>query len=126
MTSNKSVLILQLRVEDATSDSEYACILKYGGLQVEDTCRMRIEKSGIPDGLNPNDYAAIIVGGSPFDISTPQDKKSEIQKKIETDFNKFFAQVVTHDIPFLGACSCLLYTSPSPRDRQKSRMPSSA
>ena len=25
-----------------------------------------------------------------------------------------------------GANSCLLYTSPSPRDRQKSRMPSSA
>ena len=24
------------------------------------------------------------------------------------------------------ACGCLLYTSPSPRDRQKSRMPSSA
>ena len=24
------------------------------------------------------------------------------------------------------ACTCLLYTSPSPRDRQKSRMPSSA
>ena len=23
-------------------------------------------------------------------------------------------------------CNCLLYTSPSPRDRQKSRMPSSA
>ena len=27
---------------------------------------------------------------------------------------------------FDGSCSCLLYTSPSPRDRQKSRMPSSA
>ena len=28
---------------------------------------------------------------------------------------------------FLGMCTfCLLYTSPSPRDRQKSRMPSSA
>ena len=26
----------------------------------------------------------------------------------------------------LGHCRCLLYTSPSPRDRQKSRMPSSA
>ena len=25
-----------------------------------------------------------------------------------------------------GQCTCLLYTSPSPRDRQKSRMPSSA
>ena len=35
------------------------------------------------------------------------------------------------DPPFLGHAlgrniSCLLYTSPSPRDRQKSRMPSSA
>ena len=29
----------------------------------------------------------------------------------------------THTVPFL---CCLLYTSPSPRDRQKSRMPSSA
>ena len=26
----------------------------------------------------------------------------------------------------VGAGTCLLYTSPSPRDRQKSRMPSSA
>ena len=28
--------------------------------------------------------------------------------------------------PHLHSVSCLLYTSPSPRDRQKSRMPSSA
>ena len=28
--------------------------------------------------------------------------------------------------PKLICCACLLYTSPSPRDRQKSRMPSSA
>ena len=28
--------------------------------------------------------------------------------------------------PFTGQYTCLLYTSPSPRDRQKSRMPSSA
>ena len=32
-----------------------------------------------------------------------------------------------NQIPFeVNALSCLLYTSPSPRDRQKSRMPSSA
>ena len=29
-------------------------------------------------------------------------------------------------IPAYNPTSCLLYTSPSPRDRQKSRMPSSA
>ena len=30
------------------------------------------------------------------------------------------------ELIMLGAYTCLLYTSPSPRDRQKSRMPSSA
>ena len=30
------------------------------------------------------------------------------------------------DDAVIGAGTCLLYTSPSPRDRQKSRMPSSA
>ena len=29
-------------------------------------------------------------------------------------------------VPFISGMTCLLYTSPSPRDRQKSRMPSSA
>ena len=105
MTSNNPILILQLRPEDATADSEYACLLKYGGLHPSDTHRIRIEQSGIPDDLNPDDYSAIIVGGSPFDISTPEDEKSDIQKKIEADFQKLLKHVVSNDMPFLGACS---------------------
>ncbi len=105
MTAIHPILILQLRPEDSTSDSEYACFLKYGELQPEDTCRVRIEENGIPDDLNLDNYSAIIVGGSPFDISTPEDQKSAIQKKIEADFNKLLGQVVARDFPFLGACS---------------------
>jgi GMP synthase (glutamine-hydrolysing) len=105
MAARKPVLILQLRPEDNTSYSEYACILKYGGLQTVDTCRKRIEQQGIPDNLNPEEYSAIIVGGSPFDISTPEDRKSGIQKKIEADFNRLLEQVIALDLPFLGACS---------------------
>jgi len=105
MTAVKPILILQLRPEDATSDSEYASFLKYGGMHSEDTCRIRIEQHGIPDNLNLDEYAAIIVGGSPFDISTPQDRKSTIQIKIESDFKQLLQQVVTRDFPFLGACS---------------------
>jgi GMP synthase (glutamine-hydrolysing) len=105
MSATPPVLILQLRPEDATSDSEYACLLKYGDLRAGDTHRIRIEQSGIPNDLDPGSYSAIIVGGSPFDISTPQDKKSHIQNRIEADFNKLLEQVVTRDIPFFGACS---------------------
>jgi GMP synthase (glutamine-hydrolysing) len=105
MTITKPVLILQLRPENITADSEYACILKYGQLKAEDTRRIRIEKIGIPSNIDLDDYSMIIVGGSPFDISTPENKKSGIQKKIEADFNRLLEQVVSRDFPFLGACS---------------------
>ena len=101
----KPFLIMQLRPEDDTSDNEYAAILKYGGLDAKDTRRLRIEKNGIPDDLILDQYSGIIVGGSPFDISTPEQDKSAIQKKIERDFNRLFDLIVPNDIPFLGACS---------------------
>ena len=103
MTANKPVLILQLRPEDVTSDSEYQAFLKYGELTEADTKRLRIENNGIPEELSISDYSAIIVGGSPFDISDKN--KSSIQQKIEADFNRLLKQVIERDFPFLGACS---------------------
>jgi GMP synthase (glutamine-hydrolysing) len=105
MNENKPVLIIQLRPEDDTSDNEYLTILKYGELSEEQTKRLRIEKNGIPDDLSIDDYSAIIVGGSPFDISTPTEQKPVIQHKIEADFKQLLSQVIEHDFPFLGACS---------------------
>ena len=52
---------------------------------------------------------------SPFELLT------EIEKGIRPDI--LFLDVV---MPGQNGMDCLLYTSPSPRDRQKSRMPSSA
>lgn len=46
---------------------------------------MRLEKNGIPDELELDQYSGIIVAGSPFDISTPEQDKSAIQKEIEAD-----------------------------------------
>jgi GMP synthase (glutamine-hydrolysing) len=102
--STKPVLILQLRPEDETSDNEFQAFLKYGGLKKKQTRRVRIEQGGIPS-LVLDDYSAIIVGGSPFDISTPQEEKSSIQKTIEKNFNQLFDDVLARDFPFLGACS---------------------
>jgi GMP synthase (glutamine-hydrolysing) len=102
---SKPLLIFQLRPEDDTSDNEFAAILKYGGLQPAEVRRMRIEQQGIPEDLELKHYAGVIVGGSPFDISTPEAEKSAIQKKIEQDFIRLFDDIVTSDFPFLGACS---------------------
>ena len=48
------------------------------------------------------------------------DSFNEIKSKVENAIQK------SYDSGFSDGYTCLLYTSPSPRDRQKSRMPSSA
>ncbi|WP_424946958.1 glutamine amidotransferase [Candidatus Spongiihabitans sp.] len=100
----KPFLIIQLRPEDETANSEFEAILRYGGLRQNEVIRARVERNGLPD-LSLDDYAAIIVGGSPLDVSAPEYQKSAIQKKIEADFMNLFEGVVAADFPFLGACS---------------------
>ena len=53
-----------------------------------------------------------------FDVSK---KMLEIAKDKNLKTIENLDDLITHDVE-----TCLLYTSPSPRDRQKSRMPSSA
>lgn len=105
MNLSRPFLILQIRPEDDTAENEFAAILKYGSLEEQDVQRIRIEKNGIPENLPLERYSAVIVGGSPFDISTPEPDKSAIQKKIEQDFHRLFDAIVAYDFPFLGACS---------------------
>lgn len=100
----KTCLIIQLRPEDKTSDNEFAAILKFSRLKENEITRLRAEKNGLGE-INLDKHFAIIVGGSPFDVSTPTEEKSSIQKLIESDFEKLFDEVVKKDFPFLGACS---------------------
>jgi GMP synthase (glutamine-hydrolysing) len=101
---SKPFLIIQLRPEDETADSELEAIKLYGELTDEEVVRVRVEQTGLPD-INLDEFAAIIVGGSPFDVSTPEEEKSEIQKEIESGFYKLFEDIVERDFPFLGCCS---------------------
>ncbi|MFZ0487095.1 MAG: glutamine amidotransferase [Arenicellales bacterium] len=100
----KPFLIIQLRPENETADSEFEAILRYGGLGGDEVVRARVERTGLPE-IVLEDYAAIIVGGSPFDMSAPEDCKSDIQRTIEGGFMELLTRVVDIDFPFLGACS---------------------
>lgn len=100
----KKFLILQIRPEDETTQSEFEAFMRVGGLLPHEVHRIRLEKEPIPE-IDIHDYSAIIVGGSPFDVSIPEEKKSLVQKRVEQFFIELFDQVVPEDFPFLGACS---------------------
>ena len=74
-----------------------------------------------------NDYPGIVV----TDIKMPGMDGMQFLKRIKgIDSNLPVIMITGHgDVPMAVKAmrmGCLLYTSPSPRDRQKSRMPSSA
>lgn len=100
----KKLLILQMRPEDETCESEFEAILKVGQMDRKDVEQIRVEQLEKFD-LNLNDYSAIIAGGSPFDVSSRDYKKSEVQKNVEAFFCDLFDQVIPSDFPFLGICS---------------------
>lgn len=100
----KPFLIIQLRPEDAAADNELVAIKRYGHLGDSAALRLRAEQSGLQN-IDLDQYAAIIVGGSPFDISTPEDQKSAVQLEVESGFRNLFDDVVKRDFPFLGCCS---------------------
>ena len=54
-------------------------------------------------------------------VITEQSEERNITRAVQKFLNKIMRAGLMED-----GKTCLLYTSPSPRDRQKSRMPSSA
>ncbi|MEX0963865.1 MAG: glutamine amidotransferase [Pseudohongiellaceae bacterium] len=100
----KPILIVQLREEDAAAENEFDAIKRYGGLTDAEVHRLRAEQAPLQN-IDLDRYCAIIVGGSPFDISTAADRKSTTQLKIEAGFKDLFDNVVPRDFPFLGCCS---------------------
>lgn len=92
-----------MRPEDEASDSEFEAILRLGALHRDEVERIRLEQ-GIPK-INIHKYAAIVAGGSPFDITTDPDKKSQVQIDIEQFYDDLFEEVIPADLPFFGACS---------------------
>lgn len=101
---SKPFLVIQLRPEDATADNELEKIKQYGGLVDDEIVRLRAESTGLPE-IHLDQYAAIIVGGSPFDVSMPRADKSPMQLELEESFRELFEELIERDFPFLGCCS---------------------
>ncbi|MBO3084810.1 glutamine amidotransferase [Cellulomonas fengjieae] len=99
----KPFLLLSSRAEDVAADGEQAAIARFGGLHAGELERIRMEAASfLPVDLDR--YAGVIVGGSPFDASTPEDQKSPVQRRVEAEVSTLLDEIVDRDLPFFGAC----------------------
>ena len=99
----KPFLLLATRAEDAAADGEHEAVLRFGGLTADQLVRVRLEAAPMP-ALDLDAFSGVIVGGSPFTTSDPEDTKSAVQKRVEAELGALVREVVARDLPFLGAC----------------------
>ncbi len=99
---NKKVLILQFRPETEVADDEYQAFLKYGKLKENDVERIRAEFE-LPD-IELENYSAVLIGGSSYTISDPDEKKSKEQKEVERKLLKLMREIKEKDFPYFGNC----------------------
>ncbi|MDA7427475.1 glutamine amidotransferase [Primorskyibacter aestuariivivens] len=97
-------LILQLRPETDASDDEYAAILAKGGLREDQCHRIRLDCEDLPEGLDPRDFAGVIVGGGPGCVSDAPEDKSPVEARIERAVLSLMPAITGSDHPFMGCC----------------------
>ena len=103
----KPFLLLATRAEDEVADAEYRAFRGFGGLSDGELVRVRLESGPLEEllpGLDLTDWSGVIIGGSPFTSSVPQDTKSPVQVRVERELDALLGDVLKLDVPFLGAC----------------------
>jgi len=96
-------LLLAIRAEDVAADDEYAAMLRCTGLDEEQFRRIRLEQKPLGE-VDLDRWSGIILGGGPYQVSDPDDAKSDTQRRVEAELAALLDQVVARDHPFLGAC----------------------
>lgn len=99
----KPFLLLASRAEDGAAAQEHAAFARFAGLVPDLLHRVRMETEPLP-AIDLDRYSGIIIGGSPFSSSDPEDRKSAVQRRVEAELQALLDEVVERDFPFLGAC----------------------
>ncbi|PYG01162.1 GMP synthase (glutamine-hydrolysing) [Georgenia satyanarayanai] len=99
----KPFLLISTRSEDDAADAEHASMLALGGLAEGELEWLRLESEPLPD-LDLDAYSGIILGGSPFTSSVPDEHKSDTQRRVEAELSGLLDVLVERDFPFFGAC----------------------
>ena len=94
-------LMITIRENDDAARAEMESVRVFGGLKPSELVQVRAEKDGL-GGLSLDDYAGVIIGGSPFNAS--DDEKTPDQQRVEDELGDLIDRAIACDIPLLGIC----------------------
>ncbi len=99
----KRFLMLTTRTDQVISDSERQALLRFTGLEPEELVNYRLESGDFPQ-IDLRQWDGIIMCGSSYDVSAPEEEKSARQKYVEKHLAELTDRIITEDFPLLGIC----------------------
>ena len=99
----KPFLLIATRSEEHAAAEEHAAYCRLTGLLPEDLEWRRIERAPLGE-VDFARYSGIILAGSPFTVSEPDEVKSADELRVERELAALLDRVIAADFPFLGIC----------------------
>lgn len=93
-----SFLLVSTRPEDEAIEAEYHSFLRASGLEAQDLEQVRLDMLGLPE-IDVHSHSGIFVAGSPYGTTTPDERKSPTQKRIEGELAQLFADITDAGTP---------------------------
>lgn len=99
----KPFLLLSARPEAEAVGPEYESVRRAMGLDAARLEHVRLDREPLGD-LPLEHVAGIVVGGSPYNVITPEREKSTTQRRVEGDLARLAEAAIDRDFPVLYTC----------------------
>ncbi|KZE94609.1 GMP synthase [glutamine-hydrolyzing] [Agromyces sp. NDB4Y10] len=100
---SRPFLFISARPEVEAVGPEYESVRRATGLDAGRLEHHRIDVETLGDAV-PGRFAGVIVGGSPYNVTTPHEHKHPVQRRVEADLARLAEQALETDHPVLFTC----------------------
>lgn len=99
----KPFLFLSARPEVEAVGPEYESVRRAMGIDAGRLEHVRLDVDPLGD-LRPEQFAGVVVGGSPYNVTTPDSGKHPVQRRVEADLARLAERSLEIDHPLLFTC----------------------
>lgn len=98
----KPFIMISTRPEIEAAEQEYESFLLQGGLERDQLQHIRLEDVDFLDAFTAGDVSGVFIGGSPYDLSTPEPTKTRTQLHVEEQVRELLAVALKEGVPLLA------------------------
>ncbi len=98
----KPFIMVSTRPEHEAAQAEYESFRSQGGLSPDKLQHVELADADALGALSPAEISGVIIGGSPYDASTPDGSKTRTQLRVEEEVGQILAAGLKDGVPVLA------------------------